>query len=55
MDHIAGLVGRDSCSIIGGFVPMCTTGQSVSSIGYSTIVLLIRIGIAWVASRRASA
>jgi hypothetical protein len=53
MGDIGELVGHAACGIFGGFVPMCTSGQSVASIGYGTIVLVVGVGIAWMATKRA--
>jgi hypothetical protein len=53
MGEIATLVGQGTCRIIWGFVPMCTTGQSVAPIGYATIALVLGVVIAWVMTKRA--
>jgi hypothetical protein len=52
MDGIADFIGRGACGIIGGFIPICATGQSVATIGYGTIALIVIVAAAWVASRR---
>jgi hypothetical protein len=54
MDQIADAVGRATCLLIGGFVPLCQTGQSVATIGYATIALIAVIAIMAVASRRSA-
>ena len=53
MGDIAEFVGRSACRIFWGFVPICTSGQSVAPIGYGAIALILGVAIAWVVTKRA--
>jgi hypothetical protein len=53
MNEIANAVGRAACGVIWGFVPRCQTGQSVATIGYATIALIVIVAVIAVVSRRA--